>query len=163
MNVVQLRSSDLIARRAKDMPELEDLIAAAHRGRAIKIAIGPSLWSDVLGGSWKPLDVSGSFREGCVKAVEARIWPLAQRSSVLAEIHRRLDRLAETDRCARDRAAAMAAVYDFAGAWALAARLIRSGLRVAVVEDASSGGAAHDPGERPDVEIILSAGPTQDT
>jgi len=160
MNAVQLRSSDLIARRENQAPEPEDLIVAARRGQAMRIAIEPASSRDVLGSSRRSLDASGSFREGCIKAVEARIWPLAQKSSVLAEIHRRLDRLAETGRCDQDRATAMAAIYDFAGAWALAARLIQSGLRVVVVEDAFPENAVHEPNERADVEILLSAGPT---
>ena len=55
----------------------------------------------------------------------------------------------------------LASIYEYAGGWALASRLMRAGLRVSVVE----GEPAHEPsgsdGRRADVEIIIPIGPTE--
>jgi len=158
MNAVRLRSNDLIARAEHDALDVERLIADARHGRAVRIELERSSWSDMSALAVGATAGGASLREGCIKAVEAHIWPLAERSSVLAEIHRRIDRLADACESGIDQAPAWASVYDFAGAWVLAARLIRSGLRVAVVEDVAFEDATQSRDERADVEIVLTAG-----
>jgi hypothetical protein len=156
MKAVKWCSNDFIVRRESDGPDIDRVIAAAHDGVPMRIDIEPCSSDVVLGSPERSAGADGQFREGCIKAVEAHIWPLAQKSGVLAEIHRRLDRLSEKGYSDRDRASALASVYDFAGAWALAARLIRSGLRVVVIEGGKASPGRYD---QADVEIVLSVGP----
>jgi len=158
MSAVRLRANDLIVRAEDEARHVERLIASARRGHAVRIELERSSSDGVFASAMRWTGGDASFREGCIKAVEAHIWPLAERSRVLAEIHRRIDRLTDACESSIDPASAWASVYDFAGAWALAARLIRSGLRVAVVDDAASEDAAPPRDEPADVEIVLAAG-----
>ena len=155
-------SPDNISARNNGMrAAIDNIIAATTRGERARIQIERATSDRILG---RPGCVAASraqFREGCIKVVESGIWRFPQKARVLAEIHRRFDHVAESDYdSAAVWRATVASIYDFAGAWALAARLMQAGLCVAVLEEA----LASEPSDslsqsRVDVELIIPIGP----
>ena len=87
--------------------------------------------------------------------------PLPQKALVLAEIHRRIDRLSETDEGSDVWQSSVVSIVSFAGAWTLAARLMREGLNVSVHEDDDSSDGMGINGDRADVELLISIEPSQ--
>jgi hypothetical protein len=155
MDVAKWRAHDLIVGSDQLDAKVSRLAMAVGRGGRARVEIDrtESEWllrQVMCCERWKAL-----FREGCVKAVEASIGTLSQKGHVLAEIHRRLDRLSSSASMSEGCRYLLASVYDFAGAWTLAARLMRRGVHVSVVEEgASAEGPGHDP-MIAEVEIVI--------
>jgi len=96
------------------------------------------------------------FRVGCIKAVELGMKPLPERARVMAEIHRRIDRAMESADGSVAWQSSLAPILDFAGAWALAARLMRVGLSVSVHEEDGSFSASVGTDEgKADVQLVI--------
>jgi hypothetical protein len=155
MSAVKWNSNDLIVRNEECESDIHGLVSAARSGERVRVEIERSTPPALLGHANQS---QALFREGCVKAVEERIWPLAQRSGILAEIHRRLDDISESACSAAERAQGLASIYDFVGAWSLAARLMRIGLHVSVIEGAVPGNSIRQSRERAEVEIVIPIG-----
>ena len=87
--------------------------------------------------------------------------PLPQKARVLAEIHRRLDRVSEADDDSGACQSCLASILDFSEAWALAARLVQAGLSVLVYEEDGSIACCDfvDEGGA-DVEVVIPIGST---
>jgi hypothetical protein len=154
MKAVKWNPEVLIADRGSPTSDISGWLDAAGRGERVRVEIRPSGSRRILGPSCAR-GTQALFREGCVKVAELHLWPHPQKGRVLAEIHRRLDRLSDAECGSEAWYARMASVYDYAGAWALAARLMQFGLRVCVRECSASRCASDDSA---DVEIILPAG-----
>ncbi len=77
----------------------------------------------------------------------------------MAEIHRRIDRALESDDGSAAWQSSLAPILDFAGAWTLAARLMREGFSVSIHEDDGQPSAGMDVDEdRADVELVIPIG-----
>ncbi len=151
---VKWNPESLIAGPDGPSAPIGDWLIAAERGEKIRVEIRPSGSGSILGRSCMQL-AKAHLREGCIKVVESRLWPHPQNGRVLAEIHRRFDRMPDSDCGSAAWRSMLASIYDYAGAWALAARLLQSGLRVCVVGSESMCVPSDD--ETADVEIILPA------
>jgi hypothetical protein len=155
MKAVKWNPETLIADRDIPVYDIADWASAARRGERVRVEIRPS------GTRWDleqacGLGTQALFREGCIKIAEARLWLHPQKGRVLAEIHRRFDLMPDAE-CGSDAwYARMASIYDYAGAWALAVRLMQIGLRVRVLECRASNSVLGD--DSADVEIVLLAG-----
>lgn len=149
----------LITRSEEARVAAADIAGIVSQGERVVIRIQESRMQRVLGDEGLAEISIGQFREGCVKSAEVCIGTLSQRGAVLAEIHRRLDHASQLDRSLACWRSQLVSIYDFAGTWALAARLIREGLAVSVTERGRAM-ARHEPHEaEADVEIILPIGP----
>lgn len=135
MKAVKWRPESLIARNDGLQMAIADILGAAERGERLRVRIERSKSCRILGRQDRVAAFKAQFREGCIKVVESGIWSLPQKARVLAEIHRRLDQVPESDRGSAAWRSSLASVYDFAGAWALAARLMHAGLKVSVLEE----------------------------
>ena len=161
MKIVKWSQESLIARSGGSQAAVADMVVAAERGEQVKVQIERAESYRILGRLDRVKASRGSLRQGCIKIVEACIWPLPQRGRVLAEIHRRLDRLPESDCSPTVWRSGLASIYDFACAWALAAQLMRAGLQVSVVEGEGASMLSSNDDGRGNVEIIIPIGLTQ--
>jgi len=158
MEAVKWSTENLIAGNGSPQTAIADMILAVEHGEKVRVQIDRSRSHQILGRSDCVAAFKARFREGCIKAVESRIWPLPQKGRVLAEIHRRLDQVHEPNCDLTAWRSDLASIYDFAGAWALAARLMRVGLRVSVVEGEPANGPSGSEATRVDVEIVIPLG-----
>lgn len=161
MKAVKWSVENLIARNGDPQAVIAEMIVAAERGEKVRVQIERSESHQILGRLDCIAVSKARFREGCIKAVESRIWPLPQRGRVLAEIHRRFDQVLEPNCNSATWRSGFASIYDYAGAWALASRLMRVGLRVSVVEGEPANEPSGSDGKRADVEIVIPIGPTE--
>ncbi|MBU1048661.1 hypothetical protein KKG90_01435 [Candidatus Bipolaricaulota bacterium] len=160
MNAVSWNPEILLVRGSDMQSSLADVISEAKRRQGLRIRMERSQARAILGSIGCGAVSGGQFREGCVKAVELGMQPLPQKARVLAEIHRRIDRLSETAEGSGSWQSGLASIISFAGAWALAARLMRAGLSVCIREENPSAqftGCAVQ--ERADVELVIPIGP----
>jgi len=135
-------------------------MVADQRGEKVNVQIRRAACHRVLSRSDDSCVSKAQLREGCIKSVERDIWAFPQRARVLSEIHRRFDRVVEGDWSSTSWRARVMAIYDFAGAWAVAARLMQGGLRVAVVEEARiSEETDRVASSGVDVELIIPSQP----
>ena len=157
MKAVKWNPEVLIADRGNPMAGLADWVDEAGQEERLRVEICPSAsrW-DLQRGCM--LGSQALFREGCIKVAEANLQLHPQKGRVLAEIHRRFDVLSDVEFGSERWAAKMASIYDYAGAWALAARLMQMGLRVCVHEVLPSRGPCDDNSS--DVEIVVLADET---
>ncbi len=163
MKAVQWNPQNLIARRDGFQKAIAGMIVDAERGERVRVQIERSESHQILGRMVCVTSSGAQFREGCIKAVELGIWPLPQKARVLAEIHRRFDHVPEADCASVAWQTSVASILDFAGAWALAARLIRAGLRVSVFEEDLAGKPSGSVNEgRADVELVIPINPAKD-
>ena len=159
MKAVKWSAENLIARNGAPQAAIAGMVVAAKRGERIRVQIERSESHQILGRSDCITASKARFREGCIKAVEPHIWPLPQKGRVLAEIHRRFDQMLDSN-CNSDAwRSGLASIYDYAGAWALASRLMQVGLRVSVVEGEPANGPADSDAKRANVEIVIPIGP----
>ena len=163
MKAVKWNPGNLIARNGSPQAAIAGMVVAVEHGEKVRVQIERSESHQILGRSDCVTSSKGRFREVCIKAVESRIWPLPQKGRVLAEIHRRFDQVPEPDRDFAAWRSRLASIYDFAGAWALAARLMRVGLRVSVVEGETSEKPLDSEDMRADVEIVIPIGSARGT
>ena len=156
MKAVSWNPEILIARQEGMQSLLADVITVAKRNRGMRIRMDRSEGKTILGSPGCVPASKAQFREGCVKAVELGIAPLPERAWVMAEIHRRIDGVMESDDGSSGWQANLLPILDFAGAWALAARLMRAGLSVLVHEEASDVSFEERTAEgRADVELVI--------
>jgi hypothetical protein len=135
---------------------IDCMAVSVQRGERVRVQIERSELHQILGKSSRVAVSAPQFREGCIKVVESAIWPLPQRARVLAEIHRRLDEVLDLDRVSVRGRSSLASIYDFAAAWALAARLMQAGLTVSVLEHGLTRGSPCGFDEnRADVDIVI--------
>ena len=131
---------------------LSDLIRSAQHGRQMKVLVERADSERLLRGNGRSDFYQAQFRRGCVGIVQARMATSAQRSRVISEIHRRLDRLSKSNASRWEEEAL--SIYDYACAWALAGEIDEEGFSVCVIE--ASEDRPNDASVRPmDVEIIL--------
>ena len=161
MMAVKWSVENLIAQDSGPQAAIAGMVVAAERGEKVRVQIERSESHQILGRSDCVAASKARFREGCIKAVESRIWPLPQRGRVLAEIHRRFDQVLEPNCNSATWRSGFASIYDYAGAWALASRLMLVGLRVSVVEGEPANEPSGRDGKRADVEIVIPIGPTK--
>ncbi|MCK4570557.1 hypothetical protein KAT84_01275 [Candidatus Bipolaricaulota bacterium] len=160
MKAVKWNSQSLIARGDGFQKAIAGMIVDAESGEHVRVQIERSKFHRIMG---RTECVAATFREGCIKAVELGIWPLPQKARVLAEIHRRFDHVPEADCASVAWQTSVAAILDFAGAWALAARLMQAGLRVSVLEENLVGKPSGSVDEdRVDVELVIPIGTAKD-
>ena len=158
MKAVSWNPEILIARRDGMQSSLADVIAAAKRNRGLRIRMERSEGNPVLGSAGCVPASKAQFREGCVKAVELGMAPLPERARVMAEIHRRLDGVMESNDGSEAWQESLLPILDFAGAWALAARLMQAGLSVLVHEEDVDCSVEIDLAEGlADVELVIQA------
>jgi len=160
MKAMKWSPENLIARNGSPQAAIAGMVVAVEHGEKVRVEIERSEADQILGRSDCVAASKARFREGCIKAVESRIWPLPQKGRVLAEIHRRLDQVHEGNCDSAAWRSGLASIYDFAGAWALAARLMRVGLTVSVVEGEPANEPRDSKAMRADVEIIIPLGST---
>ena len=161
MNVVSWNPDILIARREGMQSSLADVITIAKRSQGMRIRMERPQFRPILGLPGCGTASKAQFREGCVRAVELGMQPLPQKARVLAEIHRRIDLVSEADDDLDSGQCGLASIMDFAGAWALAARLMQAGLSVSVHEEdgrTQSSGSSSDE-RKADVELVVPIGP----
>lgn len=159
MNAMIWSPERLMARHEKALAATDDLIVAVRRGARATIVLEESRPEQDSENADRIELVGAQLREGCIKAVEAAIRPFPQRGRVLAELHRRLDHVSEMDRSSVAWRSRLAAILSFAGAWTLAARLMRAGIRVCVIEGDSLGERSVMQDSRADVNIVIPIGP----
>lgn len=159
MKAVKWSPENLIARSDEVRAAAADMMHVVRQGERIVIRIQESKMQRILGADHQAGISMAQFRQGCVKSVEASIDPLPQRGRVLAEIHRRLDDASQLDHSSASWRSRLVSIFDFAGAWALAARLIREGLSVSVIESSRVRKRSEAREARADVEIIIPIGP----
>ncbi len=156
MEAVSWNPEILISRGDEMQSSVADVIAVAKRNRGMKIRMERSGLKQILGLPGCIPASKAQFREGCVKAVELGMQPLPERARVMAEIHRRIDRAMELDDGSVAWQSSLAPILDFAGAWALAARLMLAGLSVLVHEEDGSHACCADADKgRADVELVI--------
>ena len=159
MKAVGWCSDILIARGNRMQSMLSDVIAVAKRSDGIKIRMERPQSSSNLDGSLYMGASCAQIREGCIQAVDLGLHVLPERARVLAEIHRRFDSILESDDGVPIQQSRLESIMDFAGAWALAARLMRAGLSVLVCEEGSkTDHAVGQENERADVELLIPIG-----
>ncbi|MCK5828012.1 hypothetical protein KAH43_05750 [Candidatus Bipolaricaulota bacterium] len=160
MKAVSWNPEILIARRDGMQASLADVVAVARANRGMKIRMERS---DLRLSEQSTTCIPASkeqFRVGCIKAVELGMQPLPERARVMAEIHRRIDRAMASDDGSVAWQSSLAPILYFAGAWALAARLMRAGLSVSVHEEGgeSSASVGTDEGKA-DVQLVIPIRP----
>lgn len=150
----------LVARREGMQSSLADVVAVAKANRGMKIRMERSdLRLSQRPDAWLPASKE-QFRAGCIKAVELGMQPLPERSRVMAEIHRRMDCVMASADSSMEWPSSLAPILEFAGAWALAARLARAGLRVSIHEDDGAALAHVGPGDgKADVQLVIPVRP----
>lgn len=159
MKAVAWSPEGLIVRSEEARSTAVGLAQVVRQGESIVVRIQGSEAERILGAKHEENISMAQFRQGCVTSVEASIRSLPERSRILAEIHRRLDcEVNQDDRSASWRSR-LVSVFDFAGAWALAAHLMREGLSVDVIEKPRNAWRVERDEERADVKIILPIGP----
>lgn len=158
MKALKWPAEDLIMRNVESQAAIAGLVMAAGKGEMVMVQIERWPAQQILGRSDAGACSNAQLRAGCIKAVESHIWPLPQKGRVLAEINRRFDQVLDPN-CGSDAwLSGLESIFSYAGAWALAAQLLRDGLRVYVVEEEQE----HAPvsNERADVNIVIPIGPT---
>jgi hypothetical protein len=152
MKAVKWNAEVLIADRGNPIGDIAEWVDEAGQGERLRVEIRPSKsrWdlqrAHVLGSQ-------ALFREGCVKVAEANLRFHPQKGRVLAEIHRRFDLLSDVEFGSEGWTAKMTSIYDYAGAWSLAARMIEIGLRVRVHEGRAF--ELNGADDSSDVEIVV--------
>jgi hypothetical protein len=159
VRAVRWNPESLIARDDGLSLAVEGMVRVAGLGERVRIDVERSESRRILGRSTGAVAAKARFREGCIKTVEAGIWPLPQKGRVMAEIHRRLDRVPDSEGTPGIWRERLVSIYDFAGAWALAARLIQAGLSVSVIEGEPLRMPGVSSGDGADVEIVIPADP----
>ena len=160
MNIMSWNPDILIARRDGMQSSVADVIAVAKRSHGMRIRVERSKSRSISSSPGCVPASKAQFREGCVKAVELGMQLLPQKARILAEIHRRLDRASEADDGPRSWQYCAISILNFAGAWALAARLMRAGLSVSVrEEDGRPQSLGSMENGRADVELVVPIGP----
>jgi hypothetical protein len=153
---------NLVAVGIERQAAIECLVVAHERGEKVSVHIERMDADLFLGRPSTAAASRAQLREACIKAAESAVWLFPLRACVLAEIHRRFDQVPEKDRATAEWRSGVAAIYDFAGAWSLAAQLMKEGLTVSVVEeDRTSARCRHRDRSGADVDIVIPVDPGQ--
>jgi hypothetical protein len=162
MKETKWNPNSLVAVGDERQVAIERLVVAAEQGEKVSVHIERSDADRFLGRTSTAGASRAQLREACIKAAESAVWFFPLRARVLAEIHRRFDLVPEQDRASAEWRSGVAAIYDFAGAWSLAAQLMKKGLTVSVVEeDRTSVPCGHHDRSGADVDIVIPIDPGQ--
>ena len=157
MNAVCWNPEVLIVRRSDMQSRLSELILEVGKHHGLKVQMDPTHIQSAGGLVGSAAASRAQFREGCVKAIELGMQPLPGKARVMAEIHRRIDRLAEEEVAGAPKGDSLSSIVTFTGAWALAAQLMSEGLSVHVHEENVGSSWSQSEVGDPDVEVVIPA------